>query len=55
MDLVKHLAQALIEVHGTGAVNYAERAAVKVRAIGLPEKAEIWGHVIAALRAMQAT
>jgi hypothetical protein len=55
MDLIKHLANALIEVHGSGAVNYAERAAVKVRAIGLPEKAEIWGRVIAALKAKQAT
>jgi hypothetical protein len=55
MDLVKHVARALVEVHGTGAVNYAERAAVKARAIGLPEKAEIWGHVIAALKAMRAT
>jgi hypothetical protein len=55
MDLIKHLARALVEVHGTGAVNYAERAAAKVRAIGLAEKAEIWGRVIAALKATQAT
>ncbi len=52
-DSAKSLARALAVVHGTGALNVAERALENVRVLKMLESVEEWERVIVALKAMK--
>jgi hypothetical protein len=51
--IVEHLARALVETHGSGAIAFAEQALCHVRSLGMSERAKTWEQVIIAIRAMQ--